>query len=193
MKSICVFCGSSAGQSPVYEESAASLGREIARRKLRVVYGGASVGLMGQLADAALGAGGDVLGVIPQALAELEIAHSGLTEMRIVDSMHTRKMTMADASDAFIALPGGLGTLEETFEVWTWTQLGIHSKPIGFLNVNSYYDGLFAFLDNAQDSGFIKSKHRQLAVSHSNPAELINLLANADVSYAEKWIDNTER
>lgn len=193
MKSICVFTGSSIGASSAYKEAADSLGREIARRKLRLVYGGATVGLMGCVADAALSEDGLVLGVLPQALAELEIAHSGLTELQIVDSMHGRKMAMADASDAFIALPGGLGTLEETFEVWTWTQLGLHAKPIGFLNVDGYYDGLFAFLDNAQDAGFIRPKHRQLAVSHTNPAELINLLANADISYEAKLIDKPKR
>lgn len=153
---------------------------------MTLVYGGATVGLMGCVANAALDKGGTVLGILPEALANLEIAHKGLSELRIVDSMHTRKMAMADNANAFIAMPGGLGTLEEIFEVWTWTQLGIHAKPLGFLNVEGYYDGLFAFLDNAVEAGFVKTTHRKLAVAHSDPCCLLDLLSEANVKYESK-------
>lgn len=186
MNSVCVFTGSSDGSKVIYREAAQSLGREAAQRNMTLVYGGATVGLMGAVADAALDAGGSVIGILPEALAELEIAHTRLSELRIVDSMHTRKMAMAEASDAFIALPGGLGTLEEIFEVWTWTQLGVHAKPLGFLNVGGYYDSLFTFLDQAVQSGFIRPAHRELAQSHTDPSALLDLLKAADVSYKPK-------
>ncbi len=186
MNSVCVFTGSSNGSKVIYREAAQSLGREAAQRNMTLVYGGATVGLMGAVADAALDAGGSVIGILPEALAELEIAHTRLSELRIVDSMHTRKMAMAEASDAFIALPGGLGTLEEIFEVWTWTQLGVHAKPLGFLNVGGYYDSLFTFLDQAVQSGFIRPAHRELAQSHTDPSALLDLLKAADVSYKPK-------
>lgn len=193
MKSVCVFTGSSFGQDPAFQAAAETLGAEIARRGLRLVYGGATVGLMGAVADAALAAGAEVMGVLPRALAELEIAHEGLTELRIVDSMHERKMTMADAADAFVAMPGGIGTLEETFEVWTWTQLGVHAKPLGFLNVAGYYDSLFTFLDSTVTSGFVKQRHRDLAVSAESPNELLDRLGQSNVAYEEKWIDRPSR
>lgn len=193
MKSVCVFTGSSFGCRPEYEIAAAVLGKAIADRDLTLLYGGASVGLMGTVADAALRAGGRVVGVLPRALAELEIAHDGLTELKVVGSMHERKTVMADASDAFVALPGGLGTLEETFEVWTWWQLGVHAKPVGFLNVEGYFDKLFAFLDHTVAEGFVKSKHRQLAVWSSHPNDMLDQLAVADTTYEPKWISKPER
>lgn len=193
MKTVCVFTGSSFGSHIAYGQAAQSLGTQIATQGLTLVYGGASVGLMGRVADAALAAGGEVVGVLPKALADLEIAHTGLTELRVVESMHTRKTAMADASDAFVALPGGLGTLEETLEVWTWTQLGIHAKPVGFMNVQGYFDRLLEFLDHTVSAGFVKQKHRQIAVANPDAGELLNELASADVSYEAKWIDQPER
>lgn len=193
MKSVCVFSGSSFGNDAAFDRAAIELGAEIASRGLTLVYGGASVGLMGSVADAALQSGGRVIGVLPKALAELEIAHMGLTELIVVESMHARKTIMADKSDGFVAMAGGLGTLEETFEVWTWTQLGVHSKPIGFLNVLGYFDSLFEFLDHTVARGFVKSKHRQIVAAHSNPGQLLDALKSADVSYEAKWIDRPER
>ena len=154
MKCICVFCGSQTGNDQVYAQTTAELARAIVARGLGVVYGGGSIGLMGVLADATLASGGRIVGVIPQGLAEREIAHDGLSELRIVTSMHERKALMADLSDAFIALPGGYGTLHELCEAITWTQLGIHDKPIGLLNVNGYFDSLLALFDHAVASGF---------------------------------------
>lgn len=193
MKSVCVFAGSSFGANSAFERAASDLGAEIAARGLRLVYGGASVGLMGAVADAALEAGGEVTGVLPRALSDLEIAHTGLTELHIVESMHARKTAMADASDGFVALPGGLGTLEEIFEVWTWTQLGVHAKPVGFLNVDGFFDDLFAFLDRAVSSGFIKQTHRNLAVVGNQASRLLDELAAADIAYAAKWIARSDR
>lgn len=193
MKSVCVFTGSSHGGRPAYEQAAIALGKEVASRGMALIYGGASVGLMGCVADAALSEGGVVIGVLPKSLADLEIAHSGLTELIVVDGMHARKTVMADSSDAFVALPGGLGTLEETFEVWTWTQLGVHAKPIGFMNVEGYFDSLFEFLDHTVTAGFVKPKHRRLAIVDSDPSTLLNGLAHADVTYEAKWIDRPTR
>ena len=190
---ICVFCGSSFGQNGAYREAAEALGCELARREIGLVYGGASVGLMGAVANAALGGGGRVIGIIPEALAALEIAHDELTELRVVSSMHERKAQMADLSSAFIALPGGIGTLEETFEVWTWSQLGIHAKPIGLLNVDGFYDGLNGFLDHLVDSAFVKSAHRGILLSEDAPSALIDRLLNAEVPQDRKWVDQLER
>ena len=193
MRSVCVFAGSSLGVNSAYERAASDLGAAIAERGLRLVYGGASVGLMGAVADAATEAGGEAIGVLPRALSELEIAHTGLTELHIVESMHARKTAMADASDGFVALPGGLGTLEEIFEVWTWTQLGVHAKPVGFFNVGGYFNDLFAFLDRAVASGFIKQTHRNLAVVDDQASRLLDVLASADIAYEPKWIDRSDR
>ncbi len=186
---LCVFCGSSLGADPAYAAAAADLGAELARRGIGLVYGGASVGLMGAVADAALGAGGEVVGVLPEALADLEIAHGGLTELRIVASMHERKAQMAALSAGFVALPGGVGTLEETFEVWTWSQLGIHAKPVGLLNVNGFYDGLEAFLDHMAEQRFVKPVHRAIMASDADPAALIDRLLAADIPTDRKWVD----
>ncbi len=190
---ICVFCGSSFGRAPAYQEMAARLGDCIAERGIGLVYGGASVGLMGAVADAAVRRGGDVIGILPDALAELEIAHDNLGELRIVQSMHERKKQMADLSDAFIALPGGIGTLEETFEVWTWSQLSIHAKPVGLLNVGGYYDRLIEFLDHVVAEDFVKPVHRDILIADNDPATLIDRLAAADVPTERKWVDSLKR
>lgn len=186
---ICVFCGSSLGGDPAYKQAAVALGTELAARDIGLVYGGASVGLMGVVADAALTKGGEVIGVLPEALADLEIAHEGLSELRIVSSMHERKAQMAELSEAFIALPGGIGTLEETFEVWTWSQLSIHAKPVGLLNVKGYYDGLEAFLDHMTSEHFVKPVHRNIMLSDAKPGALIEKLLTSKVPTDRKWID----
>ena len=186
---LCVFCGSSLGGDPAYKQAAAALGAELAAREIGLVYGGASVGLMGVVADAALEAGGEAIGVLPEALADLEIAHQGLSELRIVASMHERKAQMAALSEGFIALPGGIGTLEETFEVWTWSQLSIHAKPVGLLNVNGFYDRLEAFLDHMTAEAFVKPVHRNIMLADADPAALIDRLIAADVPTDRKWVD----
>lgn len=171
--SVCVFCGSSPGAHPDYEAAARDLGAALARAGEQVVYGGASIGLMGALADAALEAGGDVVGVIPQSLVDREIAHRGLSELHVVATLHERKARMAELADAFVALPGGAGTLEELFEVYTWGQLGLHSKPVALVNVRGYWDGLLAFLDHALAEGFIQPELRaRMAVAEGTKAVL---------------------
>ncbi|MEM7097019.1 MAG: TIGR00730 family Rossman fold protein [Pseudomonadota bacterium] len=175
---ICVFAGSSIGKEPIYARAAQDLGAVLASADIGLVYGGAKIGLMGQVDDAVLRHGGTVIGVIPQVIAQVEVAHEGLTELHVVPDMHSRKATMADLSDAFVALPGGIGSLEELFEVWTWTQLGIHTKPLGILNVNNFYSGLLAFLDHVRDEGFLKPGHRDLLQSCDSPQTLIDRLAN---------------
>ncbi|MGO9097008.1 MAG: TIGR00730 family Rossman fold protein [Bryobacteraceae bacterium] len=176
MRRLCVFCGSSFGSRPIYREAALEVGRGLARRGIGLVYGGASVGLMGALADAALEAGGEVIGVIPRALVEKEIAHRGLSELCVVESMHERKARMAERADAFLALPGGFGTLEEVFETLAWRQLRIHRKPCGLLNTAGYYDGLLAMLDHAAAEGFLRPENRALLVSDSGAERLIERL-----------------
>jgi uncharacterized protein (TIGR00730 family) len=173
---ICVFCGSSPGRGDSYGEAAAGLGRLLAKRGIGLVYGGASVGTMGIVADAALAAGGEVVGVIPQALVDREVAHAGLTDLQIVPDMHQRKATMADLSDGFVALPGGAGTMEELFEVWTWALLGLHAKPIGLLDVNGFYDPLAAMLDHMVTEGFLSSANRDLVCLESDPTLLLDHL-----------------
>ena len=177
MKRICVFCGSSEGVSGAYSAAASGLGNELARRGLGLVYGGANIGLMGKVAGAALAAGGEVIGVIPKALVTEEQVHSGLTELRIVDSMHARKAEMERLSDGFVALPGGIGTLEEFVEVLTWLQLRFHSKPCGLLNVNDYYEHLVRFLDHTVEQGFLKPKHRADLLIADTPARMVNALS----------------
>ena len=185
MKRICVFCGSNSGRSSRYAESAAALGAALAARGLGLVYGGSRVGLMGTLADAALAAGGDVIGVIPQSLTSREAAHQGVTDLRIVRSMHARKALMADLSDGFIALPGGNGTLDELFEMLTWAQLGEHSKPCGLLNIDGYYASLLAFLDHAVDEQFLKPEHRAMLIVELTPG----LILDRFVSYRPPKIE----
>lgn len=179
MKRICVYAGSSFGASPKYAEVAAELGRECARREIGVVYGGGSVGLMGALADAALAAGGEVIGVIPRVMVAEERGHHGLTELIPVDSMHERKFRMAELSDGFIALPGGIGTLEEVVEVFTWLQLGIHLKPVGILNFEGFYDLLVAFFDRLLAEQFLTDAHRGMLTVANTPIEMLGALAAA--------------
>jgi uncharacterized protein (TIGR00730 family) len=193
LNSLCVFCGSNPGASPAYAEAAAHLGRTLAARGLTLVYGGGRVGLMGVVAGAALAAGGRVIGVIPQALATLELAHGGLTELQVVGSMHERKARMSELSDGFLALPGGIGTLEEWFEVWTWSQLGFHPKPCGLLNVAGYYDHLLAFLDHVTAERFLNEAHRAMAIVGDDPGLLLDRLAAWQPPRARKWIEAEER
>lgn len=176
MDNICVYCGSSAGTDSAYIETAKRLADCLTDAGIGLVYGGASIGVMGQIADQVLARGGSVIGVIPDALLELEIAHQDLTELIVVSDMHKRKAAMASRSDGFIALPGGFGTLEELFEMLTWSQLGIHQKPVGVLNVNGFYDRLFDFLDWQVSQGFIKSAHRELLLQSDDPEQLLSSL-----------------
>ena len=176
MANVCVFCGSHSGGPPVYRAAARLLGTLLAERGIGLVYGAGHVGLMGVLADAALAAGGQVVGVIPQSLVDRELAHRGLTELIVVDTMHRRKAVMAECSDAFLALPGGYGTLDETFEILTWAQLGIHTKPVGLLNVAGFFDGLLSWLDHAVREGFIKATHRHMLAVDGDAGRLLGRL-----------------
>ena len=189
MRRVCVYAGSNPGSDPAYADAARALARLLAERSIGLVYGGGKVGLMGVLADAALAAGGEVIGVMPQALVDREIGHRGLTELRVVGSMHDRKALMADLSDAFVAVPGGIGTLEELIEVYTWSQLGIHTKPCGVLNVRGYYDALAAFLDHAVEEGFLRPQHRAVLTVAADPAELLERLADYDPPTVGKWLE----
>jgi len=192
MKRICVYCGSSSGKQPEYIESARSLAKELVKRNIDLVYGGASIGIMGEVADSVLAAGGQVTGVIPQALAGKEILHEGLTDLKIVSSMHERKAMMADLSDGFIALPGGLGTLEELFEVLTWSQLGFHKKPCALLNVKGYYDHLFSFLTHAVKEEFIQDIHYKMLLIESKPDILLDRMMEYIPPAVDRWIGRSE-
>ena len=192
MRRLCVFCGSSVGNQPAYAEAARTMGALLAGRGIGLVYGGGHVGLMGVIADAVMAHGGEVIGVIPQTLADREIAHTGITELRVVDSMHSRKAMMAELSDGFVAMPGGVGTFEEFFEVVTWTQLGLHRKPCGLLNVNAFYTPLAAFIDQAVTEGFIKPIHRAMIVVDDDPERLLNSLATVKLPDVPKWIKKDE-
>jgi uncharacterized protein (TIGR00730 family) len=189
---VCVFAGSSEGLRAEYRAAAEDLGRALAARGMGLVYGGASVGLMGALADASLAAGGEVIGVIPSALVAKEVAHHGLSELRVVASMHERKATMAGLADAFVALPGGWGTLEELFEVLTWAQLGLHRKPCGLFNVAGYFDGLLAFIDHTIAEGFVRREYRPLIAVADTPAALLDRLDAPALPQVEKWIGYLE-
>lgn len=194
MRRVCVFCGSKRGDGAEYVQSARRLGELLAERNLGLVFGGGHIGLMGVLADAVLRAGGEAIGVIPQALVDKELAHSGLSQIHVVASMHERKAVMADLSDAFIALPGGFGTADELFEILTWSQLGLHSKPIGLLNIAGFFDPLLAWLDRTVQEGFLKAKHRRLLLVADDPERLLDLLAgHRRARTTEKWIDDVER
>lgn len=188
LKSVCVYCGSNAGSRPDYLAAARLTGETIARAGLVLVYGGARVGLMGAVADAALAAGGEVHGIIPQSLVDKELAHPGLSRSEIVGSMHERKTRMAELSDGFIAMPGGAGTLEELFEIWTWAQLGFHRKPCGILNVAGYYDDLVSFLDHTVTEGFMRQGHRDIIAVESDPAALLERLRAYEPQETVKWI-----
>ena len=179
MKSLCVFCGSSPGNHPRYLEVARELGTLLARERITLVYGGGRVGLMGALADAALAGGGDVVGVIPQLLLDKEVGHSGLTKLHVVETMAQRKQAMGDLSDAFLTLPGGIGTMDELFEAWTWTQLGLQDKPCGLLNQDGYYDSLIAFLDRCVDDGFLRPRFRAALLVETDLQRMIDALARA--------------
>ncbi|HVG20131.1 MAG TPA: TIGR00730 family Rossman fold protein [Blastocatellia bacterium] len=192
MKRICVFCGSSSGASPAYLESARRLGEIIAGKGIGLVYGGAKCGLMGAVANAAIENGGEVIGVIPEALIEKEIAHVGVSDLRIVGSMHERKMLMSDLADAFIAMPGGMGTMEEFCEILTWAQLGLHKKPCGLLNVEDYYHHLISFFDHAVAERFVKPEHRSLIVIDEEPQRLIERLESYEMPAVSKWIDRQD-
>jgi uncharacterized protein (TIGR00730 family) len=191
-KRICVFSGSSRGSRPAYAEAAQRLGAALAHRGIGLVYGGGCVGLMGVMADAALAEGGEVIGIIPEALLAWEVAHAGLTQLEIVSSMHARKARMADLADAFVALPGGFGTLEEFCEVLTWSQLGLHRKPCGLVNVEGYYAPLLALLDHAVAERFVRPEHRALVLEAAEPEPLLDLLARYEPPTLEKWIDREE-
>jgi hypothetical protein len=190
MRRVCVFCGSSIGKSPAYLEAARATGRALASRGVGLVYGGGSVGLMGALADATLEAGGEVVGVIPRALQLRELAHGRLTTLHVVGSMHERKARMSELSDAFIALPGGMGTLEELAEIITWSQLGLHARPVGLLDAAGYYGPLIAFFDRAVAEGFIRPEHRGLVLVGTEPAALLDRFAAWKAPSVERWIDD---
>ena len=192
MRSVCVFCGSSPGKDPGYLAAATTMGQLIAERNAVLVYGGARVGLMGAVADAALAAGGEVIGVLPEALAAKELAHTSLTRLEVVSSMHERKARMAELSEGFVALPGGAGTLEEIFEIWTWGQLGFHEKPAGFLNVAGYYDGLAAFLDHTVEAAFVKPVHRDMLTFSADPAALLDTMNAYRAPVSGKWLERFE-
>lgn len=193
IRRVCVYCGSSPGADPAFGVAADGLGRLLASRGMVLVYGGGSVGLMGRLADAVQAGGGRVIGVIPAALVRKEVAHLGLSDLHVVATMHERKARMADLADAFVALPGGLGTLDEMFEMLTWGQLGLHGKPCGFLDVAGYYAPLLTFLDRAVQAGFVKPEHRDLVLVDEDPARLLDRLATVGTHTSEKWIDRDTR
>ena len=193
MKRVCVFCGSSTGIDPAYRSTADRLGRALGARGLGLVYGGARVGLMGAVADAALASGAEVIGVIPRALVSKEVAHAGLTDLRIVASMHERKAVMADLSHGFVALPGGWGTLEEFFEVLTWAQLGLHEKPCGLLNTSGYFDGLLAFLRHAVGEGFVRRENDRMLIVDETPERLLDAMDAWRPAHVRKWIAHDER
>jgi uncharacterized protein (TIGR00730 family) len=188
MKSVAVYCGSSSGNQEIYTQQAQEMGRELAQRGLTLVYGGGCVGLMGTIADAVLAAGGQVIGVIPGFLADKELAHTGCTELHIVETMHQRKLLMADLADGFVAMPGGFGTLEELFEVLTWGQLGLHGKPVGLLNTQGFYDALLALLDHMSGEAFLRGENRSQLLQNVNPAALLDAMAAYQPLRLEKWL-----
>ncbi|NML64687.1 TIGR00730 family Rossman fold protein [Hymenobacter sp. RP-2-7] len=192
MKSVAIYCGSSGGNQPLYAQQAQAMGQELARRGLTLVYGGGRVGLMGAVADAALGAGGRVVGVIPKFLADKELAHTGCTELHVVDTMHQRKLLMADLAEGFVAMPGGFGTLEELFEVLTWGQLGLHGKPVGLLNVAGFYDPLLALLDHMVGQALLRDENRQQLLQSASVPALLDAMAAYRPARLEKWLDENK-
>jgi uncharacterized protein (TIGR00730 family) len=192
MKRICIFCGSSTGTRSEYAETARAMGQALLRRGIGLVYGGGCVGLMGIVADAVMGGGGEVVGVIPEALVTRELAHGDITQLIVVHSMHERKAKMAELSDAFVALPGGYGTFEEFCEILTWAQLGLHRKPCGILNVNDYYEPLLRLFDNAVAEGFLRPANRRLVIEERDPSRLVDMLENYTPQETEKWIRRDE-
>ena len=192
LRRVCVYCGANRGRDQAYADAAQAMGRALARRGIGLVTGGGRVGLMGVVADAALAAGGEVVGVIPQALMDKELAHAGLTDLVVTASMHERKARMAELADGFVALPGGLGTYEELFEIWTWAQLGWHAKPCGLLNAAGFYDRLVAFLDVASDAQFVKPEHRAMLVVETDPDRLLDRFGAYVAPNVEKWIGRAD-
>jgi uncharacterized protein (TIGR00730 family) len=193
MQRLCVFTGSNAGARPEYADAAVTLGRTLAARGIGLVYGGGDVGLMGIVADSCLQAGGEVIGVIPQFLMDLEVGHGSVTKLHIVKTMHERKAMMADLSDGFIALPGGIGTMEELFEVWTWGQLGEHSKPVALLDVAGYYDAMRTFIDHMVAEQFLKAEHRSMLMVDTEAASLLDRLASYQPLHQKKWVTPATR
>ncbi len=192
IKNICVYCGSSPGKNPAYLRAAKSLANTMCERDIGLVYGGAAIGVMGAVANAVLEGGGEAIGVIPKSLAVKEVAHSNLTELHVVASMHERKAMMAELADGFIALPGGWGTLEEIFEILTWAQLGFHNKPCGLLNIEGYYDGLIGFLDNAIEQQFVNELCRPMLIKASEPNALLNQFTEYRAPKVRKWMGEDE-
>ena len=192
IKNICVYCGSSPGKNPAYAQAASALAKELRARDIGLVFGGGAVGIMGVVADAMLEAGGEVVGVIPKALAKKEVAHYGLSKLHVVPSMHERKAMMADLADGFIALPGGWGTLEEIFEMLTWAQLGFHEKPCGLLNIEGYFDGLIGFLENSFEQQFVKDLYRPLLMTTDSPAVLLDQFSTYKAPRVRKWMDEED-
>jgi uncharacterized protein (TIGR00730 family) len=192
IRRVCVFCGSNIGARPVYRAAAKALGALLVGQGVGLVYGGSDVGLMGEIADTVLADGGEVIGVIPQALVRKEVAHARLTELRVVASMHERKAMMVDLSDAFIALPGGFGTFDELCEVLSWAQLGLHQKPVGMLNVGGYFDSLRAMFDHAVAQGFLRPEHRSMLLEDTDPRGILNRLRQYSPPQAVKWISREE-
>jgi len=192
MEKICVYCGSNLGRHPEYVAAARFLAEELLLREIGLVYGGAHVGIMGEIANTVLKGKGEVIGIMPQSLVDREVSHTGLTELIIVDSMHERKAMMADLSQGFIALPGGLGTVEELFEVLIWAQMGFHKKPCGLLNASGYYDHLSSFLDHTVEEGFVKDVHRSMLIVEKNPATLLDRFATYEPPVVNKWIGREE-
>lgn len=193
LQRVCVFCGSSLGIQPAYAQAADDIGRLLAQRGIELIYGGGNVGLMGRLADACLSHGGRAIGVMPRSLCDKEIAHNGLTELRVVESMHERKAMMADLAGAFIALPGGYGTWDEFCEVLTWSQLGLQRKACALLNVSGYYDPLLTMADRARDEGFLLDVHRDLLLADTDPVRLLDRLSTYTVPIVDKWMDRSAR
>jgi uncharacterized protein (TIGR00730 family) len=193
IRRLCVFCGSCVGNKPQYHAAAESFGRMLAAEGIELVYGGGSIGLMGVVADAVLAAGGQVIGVIPHSLNTKELGHTGLTQQHIVNTMHERKALMADLSDAFVALPGGLGTFEEILEIVTWSQLGIHRKPCGILNVAGYYDRLIAFLDSSVEQGFVQPLYRGMILVETEPAAMLSRMRAYEPPQLARWADPGQR
>lgn len=192
MNSICVFCGSIIGNNPLYETAAYGLGKLLAEKRIRLIYGGAKVGLMGTVANGVLENGGEAIGVLPAFLSGKEIAHAGLTDLILVESMHERKMKMSELADGFIALPGGMGTMEELCEILTWSQLGLHRKPAGVLNVNGYYDFLLQLFGKMVEEGFLKEKHQQMLLNADQAEELLMQMQQYQAPAVEKWLNKSD-
>ncbi len=192
MKQVCVFCGSYQGSQPIYMTAAHQMGNGLAQRGLGLVYGGGRVGLMGAVADGTVAGGGKVIGVIPQSLVDRELAHKGLSELRVVASMHERKAMMAELADSFVAMPGGFGTLDELFEIITWAQLGFHRKPVALLNIDGYFDPLITFIEHMETEGFIKPEHRSAVLVRNDVDSLLDTLLAYQAPQLEKWLKKPE-